>query len=249
MNTGFLKLLTVALIVVFFAVFLLLPIYTVVEEGLRWNLICEVFRNPLYMEGLLNSFLLAVVTTFLVFLISLPLALIYDKLDFPGKGVCNLAMMLPMILPPFVGALGFMQILGHYGVINTILVDFGLELDLTSFCADGTNALFELFAVIVHNGHQMHKGHFMCYVMCSNGIWYSADDSRVAKVSTNSVLMSRPYILFYKRRQVPLTKPIYVHFEMPNAEETENEGYSAGAQEPEEEEEEDEVTTSSEFEN
>lgn len=58
MNTGFLKLLTVALIVVFFAVFLLLPIYTVVEEGLRWNLICEVFRNPLYMEGLLNSFLL-----------------------------------------------------------------------------------------------------------------------------------------------------------------------------------------------
>ena len=127
MNTGFLKLLTVALIVVFFAVFLLLPIYTVVEEGLRWNLICEVFRNPLYMEGLLNSFLLAVVTTFLVFLISLPLALIYDKLDFPGKGVCNLAMMLPMILPPFVGALGFMQILGHYGVINTILVDFGLE--------------------------------------------------------------------------------------------------------------------------
>ena len=35
MNTGFLKLLTVALIVVFFAVFLLLPIYTVVEEGLR----------------------------------------------------------------------------------------------------------------------------------------------------------------------------------------------------------------------
>lgn len=127
MNTGFLKLLTVALIVVFFAVFLLLPIYTVVEEGLRWNLICEIFRNPLYMEGLLNSFLLAVVTTFLVFLISLPLALIYDKLDFPGKGVCNLAMMLPMILPPFVGALGFMQILGHYGVINTILVNFGLE--------------------------------------------------------------------------------------------------------------------------
>lgn len=127
MNTGFLKLLTVALIVAFFAVFLLLPIYTVVEEGLRWNLISEVFRNPLYMEGLLNSFLLAVVTTFLVFLISLPLALIYDKLDFPGKGVCNLAMMLPMILPPFVGALGFMQILGHYGVINTILVNFGLE--------------------------------------------------------------------------------------------------------------------------
>ena len=53
-KTGILKTATVALLAGFFAVFLLLPIYTVVEEGLRWSLICEVFRNPLYLEGLLN---------------------------------------------------------------------------------------------------------------------------------------------------------------------------------------------------
>ena len=31
--------------------------------------------------------------------------------------------MLPMILPPFVGALGIQQLLGYYGVVNTILAE------------------------------------------------------------------------------------------------------------------------------
>ncbi|MBO7148120.1 MAG: iron ABC transporter permease [Lentisphaeria bacterium] len=63
----------------------------------------------------------------MVFIISLPLALIFDKYEFAGKSLCSLAMMLPMILPPFVGALGFQQILGHYGVVNTILTNCGLN--------------------------------------------------------------------------------------------------------------------------
>lgn len=115
------------LITAFLALFLLLPIYTVVAEGLNPGLIREVFSNFIYLEGLLNSFRIAVVTTILVFLIALPMAFLYDAYDFPGKGITNLAVMIPMILPPFVGALGFQQILGHYGVLNTILVRGGFE--------------------------------------------------------------------------------------------------------------------------
>ena len=95
------------------------------------------------------------------------------------------------------------------------VVDFGLELDLSPFCTSDTTGVFDLFAVIVHNGHQMHKGHFMCYVMCSNGVWYSADDSKVLKTSTKNVLFSRPYILFYKRKTERAMKPIYATFGVP----------------------------------
>ena len=114
-----------ALITAFLFLFLLLPIYTVVAEGLNPSLIREVFSNFIYLEGLLNSFKIAVVTTILVFLIALPMAFLYDSYDFPGKSMTHLAAMIPMILPPFVGALGFQQILGHYGVFNTILVECG----------------------------------------------------------------------------------------------------------------------------
>ena len=113
------------LITTFLFLFLLLPIYTVVAEGLNPSLIREVFSNFIYLEGLLNSFKIAIVTTLLVFLIALPMAFLYDSYDFPGKSMTHLAAMIPMILPPFVGALGFQQILGHYGVLNTILVECG----------------------------------------------------------------------------------------------------------------------------
>ena len=119
------KILCCLFLLAFFILFLILPVFTVVEEGLRWELIREIAKNKIYLLGLWNSFRIAVATTLLVFLISLPLALIYDRYDFPGKSLCSLAMMLPMILPPFVGALGFQQILGHYGVINTILTSLG----------------------------------------------------------------------------------------------------------------------------
>lgn len=115
------------LVIAFLAVFLIGPVYTVVEVGLDWRLLGEVFSNYIYVEGLWNSFCIAAVTTLMVFLISLPLALLYDRFEFPGKNWCNLLMMLPMILPPFVGALGFQQILGHYGVVNTLLGYCGLE--------------------------------------------------------------------------------------------------------------------------
>jgi len=110
----------------FFLIFLILPVYTVVKEGLRLPLLREIFTNFIYREGLLNSLAIAGVTTVMVFLIALPLALLYDRFEFPGKSLSHLAAMVPMILPPFVGALGFQQILGHNGVINTILTGWDM---------------------------------------------------------------------------------------------------------------------------
>ncbi len=126
MGNRLIQYLLLALVIVFLGAFLLAPIFTVVEVGLDWRLLAEVFSNYIYREGLLNSFKIAVVTTFLVFLIAFPLALVYNRYEFPGKGLSHLLVMIPMILPPFVGALGFQQILGHYGVVNRLLAYCGI---------------------------------------------------------------------------------------------------------------------------
>ncbi len=104
-----------------------MPMYSVVKNGLDPAILGECFRNPIYLEGLLNSLKIALVTTVMVFVIAMPPALIYDRYEFAGKKLVNTLMLIPMILPPFVGALGFMQIFGHYGTINTILVSCGLS--------------------------------------------------------------------------------------------------------------------------
>ena len=110
----------------FFAVFLLLPVFNVISSGCDAGLIMEIFRNHIYREGLCNSFLISIVTTLMVLMISLFLAFLYDRYDFPLRRYCGFFMLLLMILPPFVGALGFQQILGYYGTINTLLCKVGL---------------------------------------------------------------------------------------------------------------------------
>lgn len=121
-----LRILTLTILAAFFSVFLLLPLYSVVKNGLNPAVLAECFRNPIYVEGLLNSLKIALVTTALTFVIAMIPALIYDRYDFAGKKLVNTLMMVPMILPPFVGALGFMQIFGYYGTANTILQYCGI---------------------------------------------------------------------------------------------------------------------------
>jgi len=83
--------------------------------------VAEVFRNPIYLEGLQNAFLLAAASTALSLLIALPLASISDRYLFPGRGLFSAMILVPMILPPFVGAIGIRQILGVEGALNVVL--------------------------------------------------------------------------------------------------------------------------------
>jgi iron(III) transport system permease protein len=109
----------------FFFLFLIVPLYSVIEEGLRPDYLWEALRNPVYLEGLWNAFLIGLVVTTLVALISIPLAILADRYDFVGKTWINGLILLPLILPPFVGALGFQQVFGQLGALNALLTHIG----------------------------------------------------------------------------------------------------------------------------
>ncbi len=118
---------------VFFALFFVFPIWHTVQEAfvttdgtITFAYLGEIFRNHLYVEGLVNSFYMGLFTTALALLIALPLALIGNTWQFRGKEVLNSLILVPLILPPFVGALGIRQFLGQSGVFNTLLIDLGL---------------------------------------------------------------------------------------------------------------------------
>jgi len=116
-----------ALVSVIFGFLFLAPLWMVIKGGFIDNghftlkYLFGVFKNPVYTEGLINSLLLAIGTTTLVTLIAVPLAWLGNKYDFPGKKLVSGLILVPMILPPFVGAIGFQQILGLYGGFNLAL--------------------------------------------------------------------------------------------------------------------------------
>jgi iron(III) transport system permease protein len=123
-----------ALTSAFFAVFFLWPILQILKGGFTDEngrptlaFLEALLSDPTYLGALMNSFLLACAGTAMAFLIALPLAAVSDRFLFPFKGFLNSAVLIPMILPPFVGAIGIKQIFGQYGAVNTLLIDLGLR--------------------------------------------------------------------------------------------------------------------------
>ncbi|MCC6426449.1 MAG: iron ABC transporter permease [Phycisphaerales bacterium] len=118
------------------SVCLLYPIYLTVRGGFAKDVttgsgftldhIILIFRDPAAVNSLLNSFKIALGTTTLAILIAVPLAVLSAQFRFPGKGFFNAMVLVPLILPPFVGAIGVQAIMGREGAINTLL---GTQLD------------------------------------------------------------------------------------------------------------------------
>lgn len=123
---------TLILMYAFFGAFFIWPIWQVVQggfydaEGFTLNYIIEVFRNPIYIEGLRNAFGVAVWTTLGSVLIAVPLAFMADRYEFAGKKVLMGLVLLPIMLPPFVGAIGVKQIFGQAGAFNALLETVGV---------------------------------------------------------------------------------------------------------------------------
>jgi len=85
-----------------------------------------VFTDAALVQGLINAFGIAVCTTILSTVIALPLALVVVRYDFPGKSLVSALVLVPLILPPFVGAIGLGHLLGRAGTLNTLLLEWGV---------------------------------------------------------------------------------------------------------------------------
>ncbi len=120
------------LLLLFFGLFLFYPI----SKLLRGAFISQgkfslsffemLLSSPLQRQSLLNSFLIALLTTALTTLLTVPLAHLMTRFSFWGKGLLSSLILVPMIMPPFVGAIGLRQLLGRFGSLNLVLMKLGI---------------------------------------------------------------------------------------------------------------------------
>ena len=83
-------------------------------------------ENRLYRISFLNSFEIAALATAFTALVSIPLALLFTRYRFPGRELLRSALLAPLILPPFVGALGIKHIFARFGSLNLLLAKVGV---------------------------------------------------------------------------------------------------------------------------
>jgi iron(III) transport system permease protein len=124
-----------ALIWVFLLVFVLYPLtrifydaFTTEAGQLTLANFREFFGDRFYLRSLWNSLVLAAAAVVTTSVIGVGVAFLIVRYEFPGRNLFSYLTMLPLILPPLVGVLGFVFILGRAGTVNVLLMDwFGLQ--------------------------------------------------------------------------------------------------------------------------
>ncbi len=132
LDLTFRRSLVLLIFVVFFALFLVYPLlYTlsgafVVGGHFSLTYFGLMLGSSRQWQLILNSINLAFGATLLSALIALPLAFVMVRIEFFAKRLIGVLLLFPLLLPPFVGALGFKQIAGRFGTINLLLMQTGI---------------------------------------------------------------------------------------------------------------------------
>ena len=126
------------LILAFLLVFLIVPvgmvIYTAfVNEGgvLTLGHFANFFSQGVFRESFFNSLWVAFASTFFASVIAVPLAYLTVRFQFRGAVLIQTLGVLPLIMPPFVGAVALQLIFGRSGSVNLLLDDaFGFTIPI-----------------------------------------------------------------------------------------------------------------------
>jgi iron(III) transport system permease protein len=119
-----------ASIAVFLGLFLLYPLTGVFTRTFFFNgdftftVFWGTISGPIVINALVSSLLLGTAAVLFSACIALPLAIFVSGYEFPLKKLIGGLVLVPMILPPFVGAIGIQRLFARYGLLNSL---FGLQ--------------------------------------------------------------------------------------------------------------------------
>ena len=140
------------LVLVFLLLFFVLPIARVFitafldgDNSFTLGHFSAFFSQDLMRESFMNSLYVAVMSAIFAALIAVPLAYFTVRFDFRGALLIQTLGVLPLIMPPFVGAVALQLIFGRSGTLNLLLNDaFGFTLPIM----DGLNGV--IFVEAIH---------------------------------------------------------------------------------------------------
>lgn len=90
----------------------------------------DVFKDRVYMKALINSLTLGFASVLTSSIIGFTVAYLLVRYEFPGRKLFNFLTMIPIVMPPLVGVLGFIFILGRGGTVNELFYLFAERMEL-----------------------------------------------------------------------------------------------------------------------
>ncbi|MEV0230948.1 ABC transporter permease [Nonomuraea sp. NPDC050786] len=112
--------------------FLVLPLAGLLVRA-PWPTLLERLAEPQVLEALRLSLVCATIATALCLVFGVPLAWLLARVDFPGVRVVRALVTVPLVLPPVVGGVALLLVLGRRGLIGQWLAaTFGVTLPFTT---------------------------------------------------------------------------------------------------------------------
>ncbi|MBP1872938.1 iron(III) transport system permease protein [Ensifer adhaerens] len=127
----------ISVIALFLSIFLIIPAGTVIytaftEKGTGALTIVnfvDFFNTDLFRRSFFNSVYVSGMSVVWASAIALPLAVLTTRFDFRGSLIIQTLGFVPLIMPPFVGAVAMQLLFGRNGTVNLILNDwFGIRI-------------------------------------------------------------------------------------------------------------------------
>ena len=126
------QILAVSVIALFLAIFLVIPAGTVIytaftEKGTGALTIVnfiDFFNTDLFRRSFFNSVYVSGMSVVWASAIALPLAVLTTRFDFRGSLIIQTLGFVPLIMPPFVGAVAMQLLFGRNGTVNLLLNDW-----------------------------------------------------------------------------------------------------------------------------
>ncbi|MDF3858776.1 iron ABC transporter permease [Achromobacter denitrificans] len=192
--------LTALLVFGFLLLFLAIPVGTVfysafvnADGSFTMGHFGAFFKQPLMQEAFFNSLYVAGWSALLASLIAVPLAYLTVRFNFRGALLIQTLGVLPLIMPPFVGAVAMQLIFGRSGSVNLLLQDW---LGFTLPFMEGLNGVIFVEAL-----------HYFPFILMNLVVALRNIDGAMEEAALN--LGSRGFRLF-RRVIFPLALPGYV---------------------------------------
>lgn len=120
------------LIAIFLLAFLILPVAQVIyvafldarTGAFTLQNFHDFFNTTLFRESFANSFYVSAMSVVVATAIALPLAYITTRFNFAGTATIQALGIIPLIMPPFVGAVAMSLLFGRNGSINLLLNEY-----------------------------------------------------------------------------------------------------------------------------
>lgn len=193
-------LLTALLVLAFLGLFLAVPVGTVfysafvnADGSFTLGHFSAFFGLPLMQEAFFNSLYVAGWSALLASLIAIPLAYFTVRFEFRGALVIQTLGVLPLIMPPFVGAVAMQLIFGRSGTVNLLLDEW---LGFTIPFMEGLNGVIFVESI-----------HYFPFILMNLVVALRNIDGSMEEAAFN--LGSRGFRLF-RRIIFPLALPGYI---------------------------------------